>query len=403
MDAAIRSYRTFSLYPVTYQPSCTLPSPRLKKRHRPFTPIASHVRSLERRIASIGRRALLNEVEVYFEERYQRESLERRGMDPDFNWSTNHFRTAKAITRTVNELVQKVSRENLVFFTFTFERTISSYGEQFKNATSCFQKAARFLKGHFTENLRVLDIHQDGFPHIHGIAITKQPILEGFNPSAYDTYIKRRLDFEKNGMTLAAFRAERLLISTNPALRAMWSEFDSNLKKFGFGPVFDVFPIRKWPYEGLMHDPKEGDEEALRPPSSAVATYLRKCYWRVVPAICASDCNVRAYQASKNLPHKHRAQDMVSKRWVEARDRLVEFFGLNGPKDFKDLLGRQWGITLSNVIDALDTFVKLGDESGVWRRHPLGPWLASALHHMITHDRMLLERAASPFLPGANA
>ena len=306
--------------------------------------------------------------------------LRRRGMAIDFAWGSNHLRMAKAIRQNVNQGIEAGGRDHVVFFTFTFRR-IPKGVSPFKHANECFSKAVKkFLHIHFKHCCRVMDIDESGKLHFHGIAITHQPVFDGFEPECYDAYIEA----SRSKLKIKELRRIRSTVSTNTMLRAIWADLDSNMGKFGFGPLHGVFPIRYFPEES-------GQDFRAR-----VAEYMVRAYYRAVPWIKkTTKKKIRAYQSSAKYPSKVRAADIVSPWWQNSIKPLMDIFGFEETKQFGDLLGPRWGLAILYLVDALDLVTgKNGFYQG-WREFPLKDkaWLAMRLVYMIEHDQFLHDLA----------
>lgn len=304
--------------------------------------------------------------------------MRRRGMDPNFLWGANHRRAASAIEQTVNGVLTPENKAKVVFFTFTFPPAPRGMSA-FKHANQCFRSASkRLFAGLFTHILRVLDVDERGCPHFHGIAIAKENIREGFDPVAYDQYMQR----SREGATLRELRKLRRGVSTNPALRKIWQALDKGLQGHGFARLHGVFPIREYP-EAAMG-------KLCR---SKVGCYLARSYFRAVPAAkkCRHSKGVRIFGVSPKFPGKKRTADMVSPRWTAGLERLKKLFRFEENNQFKALLGRKWGVTVSRLLSALDTSLSKNELGQSWRDVELGTgaWLARVLGHLIEQDGFL--------------
>lgn len=311
----------------------------------------------------------------------EQRSMRRRGMDPDFAWSSSHLRMTKAIRQNVNQGIQVGGRDHTLFFTLTFGE-IPSGSSPFRNASACFRKASKaFFPVHFNRWCRVMDVHRDGRPHFHGIAITHQPVYDGFDPEAYDSYMAA----SKEGADLSKLRQLRDKVSTNSNLRFLWSEMDANLERFGFGPLHGFFPIRHFP------------AASADVPRSRVAEYMVRSYLRIIPALkAAGEKGTRAAQTSFHYPLKTRAKDIVSNWWLKSLKPLMEVFGFDEPRQFGDLIGPSWGLAILNIIDGLDSCTFKNGLNQGWREFPLNDksWLARRLIEMIEHDRLLFAQSS---------
>ncbi len=308
--------------------------------------------------------------------------MRRQGMDPDFDWGSNHFRAAKAIKGTVNAALSGESRDNLVFFTLTF-RKFPQGQSPFQYANTCFKKAWRgLLSRHFEHYVYVLDVDKAGRPHIHGITFSRQPTRTGFDPDGYDLYMLA----SKEKHSIKEMRELRSGVSSNSHLRLIWKDLDKNLQRYGFGPMHGVFPFR---------------EETPGAGGSKAAWYLVRAYRRAVPRIKKGRVKrVRAYQISKNFPSKKRASDMTSPRWIAASARLRELLSFENHQCFKDLIGERWGLFLNRLIEALDSAFGLNPRGQGWREYYLGSggWLATRMLFVIESDNYLHWPLAS-FIP----
>lgn len=306
--------------------------------------------------------------------------MRRQGMDPHFDWGSNHHRAANAIKSTVNAALSGEEADQVVFFTLTFPILRLPAGQSpFRHASDCFKRAWRgLLSRHFEHYVYVLDVDKAGRTHIHGITFARQPIRDGFDPDAYDRYVEA----SKQKLSIKAMRKMRQEVSSNSHLRSIWKELDKNLQRYGFGPVHGVFPIR---------------EDAPGPSGFKAAHYLVRAYYKAVPHIKRiRRKRVRAYQISKNFPSKKRAADMTSPRWIAASARLRELLGFESNRCFSRLLGRYWGRHLSDLVAALDSAFGLNPIRRGWREYHLGngAWLAHRMLFVIESDNRLYKPLA---------
>ncbi len=314
-------------------------------------------------------------------------NLHRKGMDSSFDWGSNHLRMAKAIKKNVNQGIQAGGRDHAVFFTFTFRR-IPKGVSPFKHANECFKNASKkFLPIHFKHWCRVMDVDKGGKPHFHGIAITRQPVFDGFDPDSYDVY----MEASRSKLKIKELRRLRSTVSTNANLRAIWSDLDANMGKFRFGPLHGVFPIRYFP------------EKSGKDFRTGVAEYMVRAYFCAVPAIkkVSRRQRVRAYQSSGSYPSKVTATSDKSPWWESSIQPLMDIYGFKERKQFGDLLGRYWGRVILHLVNGLDSYTGRNGFDQGWREFPLKDkaWLATRLTYMIEHDRFLHVKAYA-LLPG---
>jgi hypothetical protein len=103
----------------------------------------------------------------------------------------------------------------------------------------------RLFKEMFGHYIVIVEFTKSGRVHFHVIVQVHDDIRTGFDFTAYAEYkrLNEKYNAEGKPLTIKERRDHGDIIGANHALRAIWKKLDRGLTRFGFGPVYDIFPI----------------------------------------------------------------------------------------------------------------------------------------------------------------
>jgi hypothetical protein len=256
-----------------------------------------------------------------------------RGMDPDYRYPANRIAAAAALKKNLHHFISVVGEENVGFMLLTFREPID-IREARHRLNNAWRRYFRAIFGH---SITVVETTKAWRPHIHMIVELFDDIRNGFDFQAYADYRHRNEVANGCGPRLSCKerRALRDAIPANPFLRAIWHTLDAGLTDFGFGPVFDLFPI-------------ETNEDAL-------AKYLSKQFLGGIPRQRACDKGARLITYSRGCPRAvppgWKPPSIWWKRRIEA---LLRVFMFRDTAQLQERLGKRWAYPILQLMHALE-------------------------------------------------
>lgn len=139
--------------------------------------------------------------------------------------STQHKKSASALSWNVKSLSEKFGIERLGFLTLTFADHVIDYKEAQRRFKSLSKNV---LKIRYSEYIRVLERQKSGRIHYHLLVVLSSDIRTGFDFTAV---------------------ANQDYTSANSELRKEWTFWRFNSKKYGFGRT-ELMPIKST-HEGI--------------------------------------------------------------------------------------------------------------------------------------------------------
>ena len=243
-------------------------------------------------------------------------------------------KNAFSINENLTHCIERFGIEKVGFLTLTFAKNLT-----LKESNRRFNSlATNFLDKHFETWLRVVEFTKGGRPHFHLIVICREDIRTGFNFGAY--LQMTRLSRTPAGRRKHAVQIRELsrTLTTNLALKAIWSDLRRMLPEFQFGRS-ELIPIRK-------------TAEAL---SRYVGGYIRKSM--EFRPLEAKGARLIAY--AKNFPRK-----VVGHAWTFNtagsrfwRMKVSVFAGWHGIKSMDGLnarFGPRWAWWFRDVIQTVN-------------------------------------------------
>jgi hypothetical protein len=252
----------------------------------------------------------------------------RRWGIPDDTHIPDHIhRAAFIFGAEALHLIRTYPRKYLLFLTFTLRGNTTPE----RVSAACKDINRRFL-GEFLETwIKVIDVHHDGRDHIHALVVAKEDVLTGTDLAAVERFLQRMKAEDGDRVPWAERERLRRATSTNPFLLRFWAALDKTLTSFGFGYVYDAFPV-------------------IKPENAAV--YLRRAYLRA-----------RVHDARHGVKRRRRSayaanfrrrfpggRIPMSPSGVQREAALLAAFGLTDRAALRDALGRRWGYLIYQCL-----------------------------------------------------
>ncbi len=260
----------------------------------------------------------------------KRDSKMRRGLDPDFDYPAHRFATAAALRKNIPHFIQTVGLPHVGHLLLTFRTRVSV-----KDARRALNNAwRRFFPLLFGHNITVVEFTKSGRVHFHILAQCHHDISSGFDHAAYVQYKLANESANAGGtpLTCRQRRAMRDAIPANDALRKVWRALDEGLRDFGFGAVYDLFPIQTNEI-GISH-------------------YLAKQF--IVGLAFVQEKGARLVSYSKGCPRAVPPGWRPPSRWFQERlNALLRVFGLQERQHLRDRLGPRWAYGILQLMDCL--------------------------------------------------
>ena len=267
------------------------------------------------------------------EEMIRRDNKIRRGLDPDFYYPACRFAAAAALRKNIPHFIQAVGLPHVGHLLLTFRNRISV-----KDARRALNNAwRRFFPSLFGHSITILEFTRSRRLHFHMLLQCPDDILTGFDQIAYTHYKLANESAFANGtpLTCRQRRTMRDAISANDALRTVWRTLDEGLRDFGFGSIFDLFPIQK--------------------NEVAISRYLSKQFIGGLPFQGEPEKGARLVSYSRGCPRAVPPGWRPPSKWWETRlTALLRAFSLPDRQHLKERLGRRWAFGILQLIDALE-------------------------------------------------
>lgn len=260
-----------------------------------------------------------------YTEMFRRQDFNKRWGLPIFaQVSENIVRSSSILIQEAHHLLQHYPVERLLFITLTFRSL-----KQSRHASTLFNSINCNVLGNFVSDwIKVVDVTEKGSNHIHALVVAKEDVLTGTELCAVKNYYDRNLI---ENLPWSRRRILRNETSTNMYLHQIWETLDSALTNYGFGWVYDAFPL-------------------ITPTS--IPPYLRRAFLRA--RLYDSDHgvkNCRRVSYSRKLIRKFPGGIIPrSQRSIRNEAALLEACGLNHRREFLRLIGRRWGYVLLKCL-----------------------------------------------------
>jgi len=243
------------------------------------------------------------------------------------------------IEREIEAFIDRFSLNRSCFLTLNFLANMPPSA-----APKTIKRMEKLLAKYFEAYYWVLAIKRHGCHrrvHIHAVVASREDLRTGLNPQIFASYraIAARAKLERRRMTKAEMAERRSLvknITTNKALKALWSILRQKLPKLGLAPKmpFELMPIYK---------------DAL-----AVGHYmganLRESHLNKLP----KDGRLHLFGKTKNAPVVVKGISNISlftkgsKMWRQLLDQAAQSVGMN-EEDMKKEFGFRWQWKMRSV------------------------------------------------------
>ena len=291
----------------------------------------------------------------------RREDKVRRGLDPDFHYPASRFASAAALQKNIPTFIQTVGLSMVAHLLLTFGNRVSV-----KEARRALNNAwRRFFPSLFGHAITIVEFTKSGRVHFHILVQCQADILTGFD---HDSYVRYKLANESaftNGtpLTCRQRRAMRDALPANDALRTIWRMLDEGLRDFGFGSVYDLFPIQT--------------------NEVGISRYLAKQFFGGLPFQDESEKGARLISYSRGCPRVVPPGWRPPSKWFEARlTALLRAFSLPDRQHLKERLGRRWAFGILQLIDALE------QHSRYWQDLPVSHLALLTLNMIRQHETL---------------
>jgi len=175
------------------------------------------------------------------EESLRREHKIRRCLDPDFRYTAQHFVRAATFRKNAPHFINIIGIDNVGVLLLTFPNciTVQKARQHFNNVWR------RFFREIFGPWICVVEFTQKRRIHFHLLVDCRGDIRTGFGFEEYAVYLEANRKSNGVGprLTLRERRELRDAIPANDLLRHLWRICDKGIASFGFGRVWDLFPI----------------------------------------------------------------------------------------------------------------------------------------------------------------
>ena len=302
----------------------------------------------------------------------ERDNLARRGRDPDFHYSAYRLATTAALMKNMPRFVDVCGPSAVGVLMLTFSDDIP-----WKEARSRLSYAWRhFFSKMFGAWICVTEFTKAGRIHFHIAVQCKEDIRADFDFAAYETY-KLINESGAGGGTPLTCKKRRVLrnkIQANAALRNIWKNLDESLRKYKFGPVFDLFPLET---NGI-----------------GLGKYLAKQLTRTLPRQRQSDKGAHLVSYSKKCPRAvPPGWRPPNPRFQERLNALLRVFGMESRTQLREVFDYRWANNVRQLMSVLD--FEYGE---VWTVLPVGT-LAPIVHELIEKDGWRLQHYVGALIP----
>lgn len=261
-----------------------------------------------------------------------RDNMERRGLDPDFRYPAYRFATLAALSKNIPHFVD-LFRLNFIGFLFLTFRTPIAVKEARKRFNNVWRRFFREIFGHW---ICVVEFTKGGRIHFHLLVQLFDDIRTGFGFPEYALYKEANRAVTGTGLlTCRERRAMRDAIPANEPLRRGWQLLDDGLTDFGFGPIYDLFPVET---NGV-----------------GVSRYLTKQFLGGLPRQTLADKGAHLVSYSKGCPRAvPTGWRPPSPRFEERLNVLRLVFGFPDRAEFRRRLGSRWAYGLFDLMSWLE-------------------------------------------------
>jgi hypothetical protein len=184
------------------------------------------------------------ELETYsVENALRQDRLERRRLDPYREYPPGAFKRGRILREDAIKFIQEVGRDRVGLLTLTLRRKHSP-GRRARLLNRIFR---RFFPELFGRMMWVLGKTRRGCPHYHFLVECRFPLIDGFSFEALRDYERgcNQARCDQRPLTWKVCRELRNKTTCNKDLLELWRILDRHLPRFGFGKVYDLFPLKE--------------------------------------------------------------------------------------------------------------------------------------------------------------
>lgn len=291
----------------------------------------------------------------------------RRGLDPDFHYTRYRFATVAAFRKNVPYFIDTFGINNLGVLLLTFQSHIT-VREARRRFNNIWRRFFREIFGHW---ICVVEFTRRGRIHFHILVECLSDIRTDFGFDEYRAYLLANEKAVGVGprLTLRQRRALRDAIPANDFLRHCWSIGDTGIPSFGFGRVWDLFPI-------VTNE-------------IGITRYLCKQFLSGLPLQLRLGRNkgARLISYSKGCPRAVPPGWRPPSDWFPIRLKtLLAIFRMSTRSDLQLALDRRWGYAVLRLCAVLEN--ELGEAWPFWPIFLLAP----NVYQAITRDTWLSEK-----------
>ncbi len=318
------------------------------------------------------------------EEFLRRDHQIRRGLDPDFRYAVGRFATVAAFRKNAPHFIETVGIDNVGVLLLTFAHWITA-----QEARRCFGNVwRRFFRKIFGHWICVVEFTQKRRIHFHVLVDCRGNIRSGFGFEQYKLYLdaNKRSNGVGPRLTLRQRRELRDAIPANDLLRRLWQICDEGIPGFGFGGVWDLFPIVT--------------------NAAGITNYLAKKFLAGLPLQLKIGPNwgARLLTYSRGCPRAVPPGWRPPSHWFPVRLKaLLLVFGMSNKLELKNELDRHWAFAVMRLCRWLD--VHWHDGWPFMGPAALAPKVFTAIatddaiRHYFDHLRGRVDRTMEAFIP----
>jgi hypothetical protein len=260
----------------------------------------------------------------------------RRGLNPDFRYTGQHFVRATTFRKNAPHFIQTFGINNVGVLLLTFPNCI-----MVQQARRHFNNIwRRFFREIFGSWICVVEFTQKRRIHFHVLVDCRGDIRSGFGFEQYENYLEANKRSSGVGprLTLRQRRELRDAIPANDLLCRIWRICDEKIPSFGFGRVWDLFPI-------ISNE-------------VGITTYLAKTFLAGLPLQFKVGPNrgARLISYSRDCPRAVPPGWRPPSHWFSDRLKaLLLVFGMSDKMELKNELDRRWAFAVMRLCRWLDT------------------------------------------------